>query len=67
MVVEVDSRPVEGEARLSNEAGISLGGCQLHFALAEPVPGGRRLQEAIAWLFVAGVVAAELWLIRWLS
>jgi predicted component of type VI protein secretion system len=63
----VDSRKVEGEALLRNAAEITLGGARVRFSLADPMPKRLFFREAIAWVFLATVLAAEAWLIRWLS
>lgn len=62
----VDGEPVEGSRRLRAVAEISLGAVRLRLALADPVPRRLVLRESLLWLILAGVLAGEIWLIRWL-
>jgi hypothetical protein len=62
----IDAQPVEGSKLLPNGAELSLGAVRLRFSLADPPPRSLRLREAAVWLFLAAVVAGEVWLIRWL-
>lgn len=64
--VRVDDVPVEGATRLPNSSELALGSVRLRFSLADPVPRGLRLREALTALFLVAVVVGEVWLIYWL-
>lgn len=64
--VRVDDVPVEGVTRLPNSSELALGSVRLRFSLADPVPRGLRLREALTTLFLLAVVVGEAWLIYWL-
>lgn len=64
--VRVDDVPVEGVTRLHNSSELALGSVRLRFSLADPVPRGLGLREALTTLFLLAVVVGEAWLIYWL-
>jgi predicted component of type VI protein secretion system len=64
--VRVDDVPVDGSTRLNNSSEVALGSVRLRFSLADPVPRGLRLREALTALFLLAVVLGEAWLIHWL-
>lgn len=64
--VRVDDVPVDDGIRLNNSAELILGAARLRFSLADPAPRGLRLRETLTALFLAALVAGEIWLLLWL-
>ena len=64
-LVSVNGEPIQS-AVLRNGDRIDLGAVQLQFWLGETRQSGLRLAEALAWLVILGVTAAQFGLLYWL-
>lgn len=65
-LVSVNQSPVE-TLRLRNGDIITAGSARIAFRLSQTRQRGLKLREAFIWLTIAGITAAQLVLIGWLS
>lgn len=62
----INDEPAAGEQHLVNSAEITLGAVRLRFSLADPTRRRLAIREAITWIFLAAILAGQVWLITWL-
>ena len=64
-LVTINQQPVRSQVLRAGDS-IELGSARLRFWIAEPTRRSLRWREVALWALIGGVVAAQIWLLRWL-